>query len=1347
MAIKMNFNLVNVPENPTLILANRKGNKSGIINAQDIVVKDNMTDGAELSFAINKYTNGKKEYLWDSIKDYKLIWYKEADLWFQIKVDIEETINPQKKVSCIQLSHAELSQIMLYDIQINTEEDIQREDYSPTVLYNHNNHSASLLHRITEKAPHYQIYHVDATIAGIQRTFSFDNKSIYDACLEIAEEIGCIFIFHSDSNADGSIRRGISVYDLQTYCTNCGERGDFIHACSACGSAGLINGYGEDTTIFVTADELGKDIKFTSDTNSQKNCFKLEAGDDLMTATVRQCNPNGTDYIWYIPNYIKEDMSDELVQKIDQYESIYNYYKNSHSIPLNTYLTRKYNTLVDKYITQKPDLIHIPSEIITFKNFNIIYYQCIDFEMYLKSDMMPTIEILQTTAANEISKLNPTSISPVSVANIANISLSSANSAVLSVAKCLINSNYKIKIVTSSLNGTIWTGSFYVENYSDENDKATSNNISITIDSDYENFVKQKIKKALSQGSSEKVDVIGLFSKSLSVFKNELKKYNLDSLNDFYNMCQTCVDILVEQGIGKDESWSGDDLYTSLYMNYYNKLKSIADEQSIRQSELEIIVGEYENEVLIPNTGIQSMLNEIRQEIQQALNFENFLGNDLWLEFCAYKREDKYSNSNFVSDGLNSAEIFNKALEFIDKANKELYTSAELQHSISASLANLLLIPKFRVLTQHFKTGNWLRILVDNTVYKLRLLSYEIDYKNLDSIQVEFSDVQKTYDGYSDQRSLVKSMSSMSTSYGYTQHQAEQGLKSNRTISNWVKKGLDVTGSKIINGASSQTQIWDEHGILCRQYNDVVNEYDKCQLKIINSTIAITDDEWLHVKTAIGKFYYIDPQTNEITYTYGINAETVVGKLILGEQLGIYNTSGSLKFDQNGLSVKNSKNYFNVNPNSNKLISLGRYTGELDSNNENITEEILSVDNNGVLTLRGNGANLDLSSNSTVKIAWNNISRYIQFENGEFRIYNSSNNLLMNVTSSGMNIFDGLSSTAQSENLTMKLNSSGINYYLGSETIDGATVSRKLGYIGTGAWGSELMRGIVFRLNHVEGGNTPSEGRYMAWGYQEQSDGGFVVKMAYLANSYGNNEKGMHFMSDNVYFETDAHFLNDLYLRSGSRIHINDYVDIIKYSSGDAGLRSYTNNTFISGNTATVASITNNNGSVANVKWLTVTSNAIECHGNLDLLNTYSVINSSDERLKTNIKKTKVNALDLINQIELKEFDWIEDNKHENIGVIAQQLKEFLPDVIYEDEETTKMSIQPLKFIPYLIKAIQELSNKIDADKSKTNRSISEITDIPLKEKMNFIKSIKRDEPISQIEEKKTKTRLKLEIK
>ena len=88
----------------------------------------------------------------------------------------------------------------------------------------------------------------------------------------------------------------------------------------------------------------------------------------------------------------------------------------------------------------------------------------------------------------------------------------------------------------------------------------------------------------------------------------------------------------------------------------------------------------------------------LRNTTQDNLNFEKYLGTDLLNEFNSFRREDKYSNDNYISDGLSNSEIFKKAQEFIDTAEKEIYKSAELQHSISCSLKNLLIIQKFKLL-------------------------------------------------------------------------------------------------------------------------------------------------------------------------------------------------------------------------------------------------------------------------------------------------------------------------------------------------------------------------------------------------------------------------------------------------------------------------------------------------------------------------------------------------------------------------------------------------------------------------------------------------------------------------
>lgn len=954
MSIKIKFDSAHNPEVPTLILAKKNGDKLGKIDAKSIEVSDSLNDASEISFNVYRYADGEECNLWNQITDFKLVYCVEWDMWFEITVETDESDETIKTVSCTQLGNAELSQIMLYDIEINTEDDIAREEYErPTVLFRTDYPDASLLHRIMDKADHYSIVHVDNTIAKIQRSFSFNDISIYDAFQEIAEEIHCLFVLHSNSDKNGNIQRTISVYDLESNCLDCGYRGEFTGVCPECGSTNINEGYGDDTSIFVTADEIADDIQLSVDTGSVKNCFKLEAGDDLMTATIRNCNPNGTDYLWYISDSVKKDMTKELVDKIESYDKQYLYYQNDYIINLDSNMVAKYNKLVDKYNVYNKDLEKIKTPIKGYPSLMNSYYNTIDLEGYLRSSLMPTVKMSDTSASKEADKLTRDNLSPVSVTSLQYLSLASADNAVLSMAKIVVDSRYRVKVADSSITtGTterVWTGSFVLTNYSDEEDTAKSNAVSVVVNGDYESFVKQKLDKALAREDTKDLSISGLFKLDGKDFTAELKKYSLNCLKSFNDACKTCIDILIEQGIADNKTWSGKNpnLYENLYMNYLNKLSDIEREMKTRQDEVDFIAGVYYTTGELKTAGVQTYIEKAKGSIQDNLDFQKYIGEDLWHEFCAFRREDKYSNDNYVSDGLNNAELFKTAREFIKAASNEIYKSAELQHSISANLKNLLAIEKFSPLVDGFKVGNWLRIMVDGDVYKLRLLEYTIDYDDFDYISVEFSDVDKANSTVNSVQDILSQASSMATSYDTVQRQAEKGSSGKDKLDSWVNDGLSMTNMKIVSNADNQNITWDSHGILCREWLPIQEAYDDRQLKIINRGLYVTDDNWRTSRAGIGNFIFWNPKTKKDEERYGVIADTLVGNLVLSEEVGIYNKNNSMTLDENGFVIT-------LDNDSNKEQTA--FTIQKKSTDEMGTEHIdklLYVDDDGNLTLNG----------------------------------------------------------------------------------------------------------------------------------------------------------------------------------------------------------------------------------------------------------------------------------------------------------------------------------------------------------------------------------------------------------
>lgn len=901
MAMNIKFDSTGNPEPLTIILANRNGNKLGqlSINDNSIELVDRLNGAFEITFTLNKYLNDKITNLWDKVVDFKLVYCKELDMWFEIKVELDEETESVKTVFCTQLAQAELSQIMLYNIEINTEDDIARDDYKISILYDADDPKSSILSRLLEKAPHYSIAYVSPTIAKIQRSFSFDDTSILDAFQKIAEEIGCLFRFYSNSDKNGKAQRTIAVYDLQQYCNDCGYRGEYTDVCPKCGSTNIDAGYGEDTLIFVTSDELASDgIQLVTDADSVKNCFKLEAGDDLMTATVRNCNPNGTDYIWYFSDSIKEDMSEELVKKLESYDELYKHHYSEYFSEIDSDLLVKYNTIVSKYSDYNEDLQRIIPPILGYSELMNAYYNVIDLALYLESGLMPNVEMSGTTAEEQGRLLTASALSPVAVADVSIASLATVNSAVLAMAKTIVRSTYKVQVNASELvdrnNTRYWKGNFNIVNYSDEEDAFISNIVYVTINDDLESFVRQKIDKALNKEDTDDLSISGLFEKEYDDFCTELKKYALNPLISFRDACQSCIDILIEQGVGNGDSWSDDkegsdaNLYEKLYVPYYDKLKAIEAEISVRENEIAVVSGVCDSEGNLIVEGLRTNIEKWRGQIQEELDFEDYLGDELWLEFCAYRREDKYSNENYISDGLNNTELFERALEFFEVAENEIYKSSELQHSISTTLNNLLAIPKFKPLVESFKVGNWIRVQIDGRIYKLRLLEYTIGYDDFSNISVEFSDVAKIRNGTTDVQDILSQASSMATSYSSVQRQANKGDRAKTTIEQWISDGLNSASVQIQNN-DSEDITFTKNGLLCRSYDDVTETYSPEQLKITHNIIAYTDDDWKTVRQAIGKHEYAlyDKNTNKFANTvgYGMSADFVTAGVVSGSQI------------------------------------------------------------------------------------------------------------------------------------------------------------------------------------------------------------------------------------------------------------------------------------------------------------------------------------------------------------------------------------------------------------------------------------------------------------------------------
>lgn len=269
-------------------------------------------------------------------------------------------------------------------------------------------------------------------------------------------------------------------------------------------------------------------------------------------------------------------------------------------------------------------------------------------------------------------------------------------------------------------------------------------------------------------------------------------------------------------------------------------------------------------------------------------------------------------------------------------------------------------------------------------------------------------------------------------------------------------------------------------------------------------------------------------------------------------------------------------------------------------------------------------------SASSVQIAWNNISKYVEFSDGALKIFDTADEA--------------------SHKMVAQYNSNGSHFYR-----DGVY----LGKIGTNGFQNEpTYRGLVFDLEYTTG--------YMAWARKTSSTADIYTTLFAYYSDDTIAQKGFHF-GDYVYF--------------GGNFRIND----------EGGFYSYTDNSIklwaeggvsLGDKSTSCCQFTGSEFKIWNNKSIDFYS-TLNLHG-------WGYTNDSDARMKKNIEETAVNGLDIINGIDLKSFDWVTSGEHETIGIIAQQIQEKAPELV-EQCADGHLQLKADKLVYYCIKAVQEL--------------------------------------------------------
>ena len=416
--------------------------------------------------------------------------------------------------------------------------------------------------------------------------------------------------------------------------------------------------------------------------------------------------------------------------------------------------------------------------------------------------------------------------------------------------------------------------------------------------------LKDPYEKVVLELQQEKEKIQELYTRSpLSANSTDWSTYGLYMLQSKQKSYQNINDVYCAQGMNIPSSFK-----YNLYSENLELLNAVSAELTVRENEIE-------TEMKVN----ESILTRLKN-IQSELDMNKWFTKEEWIELDSYVVEETYNDDSFTTlDNTTESELFSMEKQLFDVAWKDLSKKCRPQYQYSSTLSNVLTIPQFKGFLKYFQLGNFIRMATDyDTIIKLRLISFTVDYNDTSKIDVTFSDAVRVHDIYEDASSIQAQANSAAMSFQFNKNQYDKSVNQSNFVEEMRKYGLDVATVQIHN-ASNQSQVWDETGMTFRMWNNERNDFEPEQIKIINNMMVFSDDGFQTSKMAIGKIP-IDKNGN---YAYGINAEVLMSKLVMSENLWIENNSGTYKFNDDGFIAKSGNNSVRIQPNqSGELFSI-----------------------------------------------------------------------------------------------------------------------------------------------------------------------------------------------------------------------------------------------------------------------------------------------------------------------------------------------------------------------------------------------------------------------------------------
>lgn len=309
------------------------------------------------------------------------------------------------------------------------------------------------------------------------------------------------------------------------------------------------------------------------------------------------------------------------------------------------------------------------------------------------------------------------------------------------------------------------------------------------------------------------------------------------------------------------------------------------------------MIEDVEDQISTVDTQIAAVNASISEQDTQVSTIHNAVAMDQYFtteeldELNNYIVEGSYTDEYVtVTENMTYAERFAQMKILYDRAADQLVRVAFPTQEFSLDVENFIFIKEFERWSDQLETGCLINVEVDdNDVAALFLTSFEVNYEDK-SLSMTFGNRYNRFDPKALFDKVLGGISKTANTLSYITdtiypikngefNEMKEALEASRTL----------TKNDVLSSNNEQVIIDDTGYTGRRKLPD--GTVDPKQIKINGRNIVFTDDAWETCKTAIGEILLSDNAS-----AYGVNAEVLLGNIIMGNELHIINSKGEDMF-------------------------------------------------------------------------------------------------------------------------------------------------------------------------------------------------------------------------------------------------------------------------------------------------------------------------------------------------------------------------------------------------------------------------------------------------------------------